>query len=231
MKTMRIMVVDDHSLFRKGIACLISSQDEYEIVGEAIDGLEAIAQARKTKPDLILMDIDMPRMDGLSALRQILSELPKTKILMLTVSDDTDDLFDAIKSGAQGYLLKDLEPYQLMDMLAGVQHGEAAISGQMAARIFDHFMHEKTIPSRTEQLKKSPGHAFDKTSDTLSRREMEVLELIKVGLNNDEIAEKLVITRNTVKNHISNILNKLHMRNRVQLAVYADSQQIDKNKV
>lgn len=230
MKTMRIMVVDDHTLFRKGIACLISSRDDYKIVGEANDGIEAIAQARKLKPDLIILDINMPRMDGLTALRQILSELPKTKILMLTVSDDTDDLFDAIKSGAQGYLLKDLEPHQLMDMLDGVHRGEAAISGQMAARIFEHFMHEQVTPPNMKQPKKSSSNIEINSGESLSNREIEVLALIKAGLSNDEIAEKLVITRNTVKNHISNILNKLHMRNRVQLAVYAEYQQIDKNK-
>jgi DNA-binding NarL/FixJ family response regulator len=224
MTPLRILLVDDHKLFRRGIELLLASHEGFEVVGSAGDGLEAIALARKTEPDLILMDVEMPRCNGLEAVRQIKSEMPHVKVVMLTVSDDSDDLFDAIKSGAQGYLLKDIEPDQLVDMLEGVRHGEAPLSGLMAARILDEFSRAAPV-ARSVADQESAVLAGD-AAPGLTEREIEVLELVVAGRSNTEIAKDLFITTYTVKNHLSNILSKLHLQNRVQLAVYAVRQRL-----
>jgi len=209
---MRILLVDDHVLFRKGLATLLTSQDDFRVVGEAENGLEALEQARKLMPDLILMDIAMPVCDGLEATRRILAEMPYVKIVILTVAEDDQSLFEAIKSGAHGYLLKKLEPEELFELLRGVSRGEAPISRFMAAKI----MHE--FSRLAKRVKSEPG------TQQLTDREREVLQLVAQGLTNKEIADRLVITENTVKNHLKNILAKLHLENRVQAAAYAVQQ-------
>jgi two-component system nitrate/nitrite response regulator NarL len=207
---LRILLVDDHVLFRKGIAALLASHENVEVVGEAGDGFEAIAKARDLLPDMILMDIVMPECNGLEATRRIKREMPHTKIVMLTVSEDGQHLFEAIKSGAQGYLLKNLEPYQLYDMLESVARGEAPLSGAIAAKILEEF-------NRSNQ---GSGQELD-IVDELTSREIDVLELVAAGMSNKEIASTLVISENTVKTHLRNILEKLHLQNRIQAAVYA----------
>lgn len=207
---LRILLVDDHILFRKGVASLIVSHQGMEVAGEAGDGLEAVAQARKMMPDVILMDISMPKCNGLEATRLIKREMPHVKIIMLTVSDDDRDLFAAIKDGAEGYLLKNLEPRQFFDMLEGIRQGEVAISGVMASKILHEFRQpEQSLAQPSEE------------GDELTSREIEVLELVVEGNTNKEIAESLSITENTVKIHLRNILEKLHLQNRIQAAVYA----------
>lgn len=207
---LRILLVDDHVLFRKGVAALLASRKDIQVVGEAGDGFEAIATARETLPDIVLMDIGMPNCDGLEATRRIKREMPHTKIVMLTVSDDDQHLFEAIKSGAQGYLLKDLEPYQLYDLLESISRGEAPLSGAIAAKILKEF----TRPN--------PGSAQqEEVIDELTARETNVLQLVSEGMTNKEIASSLFISENTVKIHLRNILEKLHLQNRIQVAVYA----------
>jgi DNA-binding NarL/FixJ family response regulator len=207
---LRILLVDDHILFRKGVASLIVSHQGMEVAGEAGDGLEAVAQARKMMPDVILMDISMPKCNGLEATRLIKREMPHVKIIMLTVSDDDRDLFAAIKDGAEGYLLKNLEPRQFFDMLEGIRQGEVAISGVMASKILHEFRQpEQSLAQPSEE------------GDELTSREIEVLELVVEGNTNKEIAESLSITENTVKIHLRKILEKLHLQNRIQAAVYA----------
>lgn len=213
METLRVLLVDDHALFRQGLKSLLESRPNIEVVGSAGDGLEAIALARTTVPHVILMDIEMPRCDGLEATRQIKREFPHIKIVVLTVVDDDDTIFEAIKCGAQGYLLKTLEAYQLFDMLDGLQRGDAALSGVIAAKILKEF--KRPAPSPDEKLP---------VVEDLSEREREVLELIVMGKTNKEIADDLVITENTVKTYLANILAKLHLQNRIQAAVYAVSQ-------
>ena len=213
MDRMRILLVDDHALFRRGVAALLAARPELEVVGEASDGLEAAARARETVPDAILMDIRMPRCNGLEAVRLIKKEMPHVRIIMLTVSADDRDLFAAIKSGAEGYLLKDMEPQQLYDKLEGMRRGEAPISGALAARILTEF--------RSPEKAVAPEEV---TREGLTQREGEVLELVVTGLNNGEIAGRLGITENTVKIHLRNILEKLHLQNRIQAAVYAVQQ-------
>ena len=209
-RPLRILLVDDHVLLRKGLEALLASRQDVEIVGEAGDGLEAIAVARGKVPDVILMDIGMPRCNGLEAVRVIAREMPQVQIIMLTVSDDDRDLFEAIKGGAVGYLLKNLQPCQLYDMLEGLQRGEAAISGKLAARILREFRD----PHRAEA-------DATETREALTHREIEVLERVVRGDSNNEIAEGLCVTENTVKVHLRSILEKLHLENRVQAAVYA----------
>jgi DNA-binding NarL/FixJ family response regulator len=207
---MRILLVDDHVLFRKGVAALLSTRPDIQVVGEAGDGLEAIAAAGETLPDIILMDINMPKCNGLEATRRIKRELPHVQIVMLTVSDDDQDLFEAIKSGAQGYLLKNLEPYQLYDLLESISRGEAPLSGAIAAKILKEFNRPSAgAPGEPDMI------------EELTARESVILQLVAEGKTNKEIATQLVISENTVKIHLHNILEKLHLQNRIQAAVYA----------
>jgi DNA-binding NarL/FixJ family response regulator len=206
----RILLVDDHSLFRMGIAALLSAEPGFEVVGEAADGQEAIARARHLMPDVILMDLSMPDMDGLEATRRLKEEMPYVRIVILTVSDDARDLFEAVKSGAHGYLLKKIEPQALFETLRGVARGEAAISPEMGMKLLTEFA------NLAGRVPESLGPYA-----TLSPRETEVLDLITHGKANKEIAAALAIAESTVKNHMRNILEKLHLENRVQAAAFA----------
>lgn len=209
---LRILLVDDHVLFRKGVAALLETRPDIEIVGEAKDGLEAIEAARENIPDVILMDIHMPKCDGLEATRRIKREMPHVKIVMLTVSDEEQHLFEAIKSGAQGYLLKNLEPYQLYDLLESISRGEAPLSGAIATKILKEFTRPSQDSTQQQQAE---------IIEELTPREAEVLQLVSEGKTNKEIAAILFLSENTVKIHLRNILDKLHLQNRIQVAVYA----------
>lgn len=204
----RLLLVDDHVLFRRGLAALLATRRDIEVVGEAKDGYEAIDQALALRPEVVLMDIQMPLCDGVQATRVIRERLPSTKILILTVSDEDDHLFDAIKAGAHGYLLKNIQPDALTEAIAGVVQGEAPISGAVAARLLREFSTSLPLPVAT-------------TDSRLSQREQEILALVARGASNKEIATQLVITEGTVKNHLHNILSKLHVRNRAEIAAYA----------
>ena len=209
MKPIRLLLVDDHALFRKGLVSLLKREDAFEVVAEAEDGAEAIKKAKQLKPDLVLMDIHMPGTDGIEATRRIREMLPGTRVVILTISEDDKDLFEAIKCGAHGYLLKKLEPEELYAMLRGVFEGEAPISRATAGRILNEFAMQarrKATPQLEEEL---------------SAREKEVLQCLASGLTNKEIGNKLGIAENTVKNHLKNILGKLHLENRVQAATFA----------
>ncbi len=207
---LRILLADDHVLFRKGLTALIAARHDMQVVGEASDGLQAIALARETKPDVVLLDINMPKCSGLEAIPSILRDVPQVRIVMLTVSEEDNDLFTAIKNGAYGYLLKDLEPQLLFDMLEGVRRGEAPVAGVMAAKILHEF---RQMDKSTAPPQESP--------DQLTARESEVLKLVANGATNREIATALSISENTVKVHLRNILEKLHLQNRIQATVYA----------
>lgn len=210
MEPLRILLVDDHVLLRKGIGALLTAREDMSLVGEAGNGLEAIALARQTAPDVILMDIHMPECDGLEAVKVIKQEMPRVQIVMLTVSEDDRHLFAAIKNGASGYLLKTLEPSELFSMLEGVRRGEAAISRVLAGKILQEFRQP------TEGTTSEP-----KMRVALTPREREVLQQVVEGTTNKEIAEALFMSEHTVKIHIQNILDKLHLKNRIQMAVYA----------
>lgn len=205
----RILLVDDHVLFRKGMSRLIDSQPDLEVVAEAEDGIQAVQYARRFKPDLILMDIHMPDCDGHEATRLIVNDWPEAQIVMLTVSDEDQDLFTAIRNGAIGYLVKKIEPEELFARLRGIAQGEAPISRVMAGRILREFARVDT-----------DGPPPDSTR-SLTPREREVLQLVTRGMTNKEIGAQLHIAENTVKNHLRNILEKLHLQNRAQAAAYA----------
>ena len=207
---LRIMLVDDHSLFRKGLASLLSTQSGISVVGEASDGNEAIEIAKILKPDLIMMDINMPKRDGLEATREIKKILPDIKIVMLTASEDDQYLFEAMKIGAQGYLLKDLELHQLLDLLNSISKGEAILSSAMATKIFQEFSKGN-----------HNGHISESGEEELTERETTILKYVAQGMMNKEIGDTLAISENTVKIHLRNILEKLHLKNRIQAAVYA----------
>jgi DNA-binding NarL/FixJ family response regulator len=206
----RVLVVDDHALFRKGIVSLLSAKAGFEVVGEAANGREAIEKARDQMPDIVLMDLSMPQMDGLEATRRIKAEIPHVRIVILTVEEAEQNLFEAVKNGAQGYLLKKIEPRALFDTLRGVAQGEASISRLMAAKLMGEFSRQAN----------RGGSGVD-GSPALSPREHQVLELVAQGKSNKEIAAALSVAENTVKNHLKNILEKLHLENRVQAATYA----------
>ncbi len=207
---MRVLLVDDHSLFRKGLASLMSDRNDIDVVGEAENGNEAIRITRELLPDLVLMDVHMPGGDGLEAVKIIKKELPHIKIVMLTVSDADDDLFAAIKNGADGYLLKNLDPVQFFVLLEGVRRGEAAISGVLADRILQEFRENDVRPGQHPDV-----------YEALTPKEIETLELLVKGDTNREIADALHVSENTVKLYLRNIMEKLHLQNRIQLAVYA----------
>jgi len=203
---MRVVLVDDHALFRDGVASLLAAWG-HDVVGQAADGSAAPELVRRLVPDLVLMDVRMPGISGLEATRRIATENPSVAIVMLTVSEDEDDLFAAIKAGARGYLLKNLEAAQLRAMLEAVERGEAAISPATAARII------------TELARPAAPAAPD--PDRLTEREVEVLRLVTAGLRNKEIAARLGISENTAKFHLRNILDKLHAESRVEVAARA----------
>lgn len=209
MTPIRILLVDDQLLFRKGLRSLLDDEEDMEVVGEASNGLQAIERVRASTPDVVLMDLHMPVCDGVEATRKIKLEHPETKVIALTISDEDDDLFEAIKSGATGYLLKDLRPEELFDLLRGVLKGETPISPAVASKLLAEFRHRpRRDPSETPGIE-------------LTHRESEVLELVTEGLSNAEIASRLYVVEGTVKNHVHNILEKLHLANRVQAAAYA----------
>ncbi len=211
---MRILLVDDHALVRDGIASLLTANN-INVVGEASDGLEALDKARQLKPDIILMDIKMPHCNGLEATRLVKAEMPNIKVIILTVSDDDENLFEAIKSGAEGYLLKDIRAEEFLSLLSGVARGEAAISPLMATRIIEEFARQTARKGRQHPAESE-----------LTARETDVLRLVAEGASNKGIASKLNVTENTVKYHLRNIMAKLYLRNRAQVAAYAVSKGI-----
>ena len=211
--TTRILLADDHVLFRSGVNTALSAHPDFQVVGEARDGLEAIELARELQPDLILMDVGMPNCNGLQATQQIKQEMPHIIVAILTVSDDDEDLYQAVRAGAAGFLEKGISASALRDKVERIIRGEAALSGQLAARIPQEFVWPGSRPDT-----RAPR------AGALSDRELQVLELVAAGKSNSDIAEALVLTENTVKRHLRHILEKLHLENRVQAAVYAVSE-------
>lgn len=207
--TIRILVADDHKLFRQGLISLMLTHDDLvEVVGEAASGAEAVQMAASLKPDVVLMDIYMPDGDGLQATREICTRFPDIAVVMLTSSEDDEHLYEAVRLGASGYLLKSLDADELFSLLTGVMRGEAAMTRVMAARLL------KGVASNSVN-KSSP------VAESLTEREIDVLRLVAQGYSNPQIAGELCITVNTVKSHLKNILSKLQLDNRTQVATYA----------
>lgn len=203
----RIIVVDDHNLFREGLVAIIRSEGDIEIVGQAGTVREAVEMVRSMDPDIVLMDFTLPDGTGVDATREILQERPQCKIVFLTMSEEDENLFAAIRGGARGYLLKNMQPKKLVAAIKSVHQGESALSRSMTMRVMEEL-------ART----KSPGHKGD---PTLTRRELEVLRELAAGFSNSEIANRLVVSENTVKYHVHSILGKLGLSDRREAADYA----------
>ncbi|MCY8233354.1 response regulator transcription factor [Bacillus sp. JZ8] len=208
-RSFRILIVDDHAHAREGIRDILEEYEDFLIVGEGRNGKEALELTEKLMPDIILMDIQMPVMDGLEATKRIKLQFPYVKIVIITVSDDITDLFNALKQGAQGYLLKNIQSDSWYEYLKAFALDEVPMSKEIAFQILKEFPQNKK-----EETKEIP----------LSNRELEVLHLVAKGLSNRDISESLFISEHTVKSHLKNILSKLHLENRVQLTSYAFQQ-------
>lgn len=205
---MRILIADDHALFRDSLKSLLSAR-ELEVVGEASNGEEAVRMAWELKPDVVLMDLMMPKMDGLEATKRLSAELPEVKVVVLTAAEDDANLFEAIKSGAKGYLMKNLESDEFFELLDGLSRGEPALTPALARKLLDEFARPKK-----DREKWDP--------DALTEREQDVLELMVRGAtSNRRLAKELGVSENTVKFHVRNILDKLHLHNRAQVVGYA----------
>ncbi|UCC87118.1 MAG: response regulator transcription factor [Anaerolineales bacterium] len=204
--TIRILVSDDHAIIRKGIRAVLEVVPDIEVIGEATNGEEAVAETERLQPDVVLMDLMMPQVDGIEAIRRIKNHQPEARILVLTTFAGEDKIFPAIKAGALGYHLKDSSPNELMDAIRQVYRGESSLHPTIARKVLQEL-------SRPSQAPPTP--------DPLTQRELEVLQLVAQGIENREIAEKLVIGETTVRTHVSNILSKLHLASRTQAALYA----------
>ncbi|MEI6838343.1 MAG: response regulator transcription factor [Alcaligenaceae bacterium] len=206
-KTIRILLVDDHTLFRSGIRLLLQRNLDFEVVGEASDGLEAVKRAKELKPDIVLLDLHMPGLSGLDVIGLILQDRPACHVVLLTVSEDAEDLALALKKGAAGYLLKNIDADYLLQALRSVMQADAVISPEMTAKLVASF---RRVQAPTES-----------NSKKLTPREREMLAQLSLGLSNKEIARKLDVAESTVKIHLQSILKKLELNNRVQAAIYA----------
>ncbi len=210
MNKISALLVDDHALFREGLASLLSRRPDIEVVGTASNGEEALKLVRELMPDLVLMDVRMSGLGGLETTRRIKAEMPEARVIMVTMSEDDRDLFEAIKSGAQGYLLKNTAPEELYKYIQAVFAGEAAISGLMAAKMLNEFRRPAADCA---------GEEFPR--ENLTEREWQVLQHVADGMTNRQIADALGLSEHTVKKHFSNILAKLHLQNRVDAVLYA----------
>ena len=209
MKLIRILIVDDHTLFRSGIKLALQRQEGFEVVGEAGDGLEGIKRAKQLKPDVMLLDLHMPGISGLEALRVLVEEVPETQIVMLTVSEDAEDLLETLRAGARGYLLKNIDTEFLLESVQRAVRGESVMSPQIAHKLADSL--------RTQQK----NVAVAENHGRLSPREREIIVMLAHGSSNKEIARVLSLSESTIKIHVQGILRKLNLAKRVQAAVYA----------
>jgi NarL family two-component system response regulator LiaR len=205
-EAIRVLIADDHAVVREGLRALIDTEPGMELAGEAADGAEAVQKMRSLRPDVILLDLVMPRMDGIEAIGQIKEEDPDARILVLTSFAEDEKVFSAVKAGALGYLLKDSSPQELLRAIREVYRGEPSMQPSIAHKVMRELQRSSNLPP---------------TGEPLTERELEVLQFIAQGLTNQEIADRLFVSERTVRAHVSNILGKLHLANRTQAALYA----------
>jgi DNA-binding NarL/FixJ family response regulator len=210
MTNIKLMIADDHKLFREGLKALLAVTEDIEIIGEAEDGDSALKKSRELEPDVILMDINMPGLNGIRVTEQILAKQPRVRIIMLTMLDDDASIFHAMRAGARGYLLKGADSEEVLSVIRAVAEGQALFGPAIAARLMNYFKELSTAPA-----------VADTPFPELTERELDVLRLIAQGLNNQEIAQKLVLSHKTVRNHITNIFSKLQVADRAQAIVRA----------
>ncbi len=209
----RTMIVDDHALFRRGLEMVLEEEPDIELVGQASDGAEAVEKAAESLPDVVLMDIRMPRSSGIEACRAVKEAAPSAKIIILTISDEEEDLFEAIRAGASGYLLKDIPLDEVAEAVRSVHGGQSLINPSMAGKLLSEFA--------TLERRDGEARAQEVPAPKLTEREMEVLKLVARGMNNRDIAKELFISENTVKNHVRNILEKLQIHSRMEAVMVA----------
>lgn len=220
---LRLLIADDQPLIRRGLALMLAIESGIEVVGQAADGQEAIEQALATRPDVVVMDLQMPRTSGVVATREITARLPQTRVIVLTTYDDDELVFEAITAGAQAYLLKDATEQDVLDTIRAVHRGESRLSPSIARKVLEQFrvLNRPAGPTLPTPPARSAHAAAPSLTDQLTARESHILELIAQGLSNKQIAAKVFLAEGTVKNYVSRIMEKLHADNRMELALRA----------
>lgn len=218
-QALRLLIVDDQPLIRRGLALMLGAEAGIDVVGQAADGQQALALARALKPDVVVMDLQMPGMGGVAATRQLAQELPQVRVVVLTTFDDDELVFEAVRAGAQAYLLKDAEEAEVLETVRAVHRGESRLSPSVARKVLEQLRALATVPGAA--VPTSAPAAPPPSDEPLTDKEEQVLTLIAQGLSNKEIAERVFLAEGTVKNYVSRTMDKLHARNRIELAVKA----------
>ncbi|MGB6310562.1 MAG: response regulator transcription factor [Steroidobacteraceae bacterium] len=219
----RILIAEDQALVRRGTTVLLSMEQDMEVVGQACDGVEAVAMAEQLRPDVVLMDLHMPRLGGVAATREITRTLPGTQVLVLTTLNDDETVFEAVRAGAHGYLLKDVTEQELLDTIRALRRGESRLTPQIARKVMDQF---RRLAGSSEYVPEAPGaeRKPDASAERLNDKEEKILRLITEGMSNRQIANTLFLAEGTVKNYVSRIMEKLHANTRTALAVISAKQ-------
>jgi DNA-binding NarL/FixJ family response regulator len=219
----RVLIAEDQALIRRGTSVLLSMEPDMEVVGQACDGIEAVTMARQFRPDIVLMDLHMPRLGGVAATREITRDLPGTQVLVLTTLHDDETVFDAVRAGAHGYLLKDVTEQELLETIRALRRGESRLTPQIARKVMDQF---RRLASASEHAatRNTPAKNTEAAAESLNDKEEKILRLITDGMSNRQIAAAMFLAEGTVKNYVSRIMEKLHANTRTGLAVMSARQ-------